>query len=178
MLKYPGRISTAVNCVKWPYWSPSVIVLIFLFAPSVYKTFGSELLNNEVEEKSNKFIISIRNDAYLCYHCVTNLTTFDELKQLIEQQQSNIHENNQMKFGRGFINMMNLINLIVVFYIYERSLFVFVIALKSLIVVFGAFFFQNPKVLIIFDSSILMISIAILLKCWCSLQCQIINPRY
>ena len=158
-----------------------IIIFLYLSAPIINKTFH-EISSNEkidVDEELKKIIIGISQDTYLCYHCIQNRTTFKQLELLIKKQEKNLKILNSITLLRGFVNTMNIINLIVVFFIYGGPLFHFVIALLSMIILYGTFFLSQ-RILIMFDSVILIVSMLTMIKCLCSLErgkFDILNKR-
>ena len=139
---------------------------MYLSTSILTKTFNPE----EVDPKLRKIIIDISNDSYYCYHCVEYRTTFVQLKELIEQQNTNDEIMKKVQYTRGFNNIINITNLIVVFYVYGGSVFAFSISLVSMILLFCTFCFSSQRSIFILDSFILILCILTLIKSFCLLE--------
>ena len=76
----------------------------------------------------------------------------------------------KVQYTRGFNNIINITNLIVVFYVYGGSVFAFSISLVSMILLFCTFCFSSQRSIFILDSFILILCILTLFKSLCSLE--------
>lgn len=152
-----------------------MFIVSYYASPLIHQSLNNTLFNEKIDQEFEKLVSDISNDYHLCYHCIQNHSSFDRLRTLLQEQNSNLSVSKQLTFVGCLFNLLNISNAIVIYLIYGGSLFIFSMCLLHLLLLFGTFSHLTQDTVLLFDCSVIVISFFIMLKCVFSIACHLID---
>jgi hypothetical protein len=104
------------------------------------------------------------NTEYNCYHCINNYSSFTQISKLLENQQKNQYILQEFKYIRCLYNVLNITNLIVVFFIYGGPKTINIFFLITSFLLFASIYIESQQRLLLLDSFIFVLSIIVMIK--------------
>ncbi|CAF3375743.1 unnamed protein product, partial [Rotaria sp. Silwood2] len=130
-----------------------------------YDRNNSETIFDESNQAKQQQFLVISKDHHNCFYCVNNFTTFQEITDSLEIEKKNLKILNELQYIRCLFNILNMVNLIVIFTVYGGPKFITAMTLAATSLIFGSIYIQSQVYMLLFDSSIIVLSLAVVFKC-------------
>jgi hypothetical protein len=117
----------------------------------------------------------ISRDFQNCHHCVTNTSSFNEIRYLLRNQEKNLTIQNELKYVRCLFNILNVINIIMIFIIFGGPKIITLLTLITACMIFVSIYLTDQRDILLFDFSIVGLTAFIAFKCVHTLILEIVE---
>lgn len=148
-----------------------LVVVLWKVPPFVQGLCFNTTYHEQTETTIKQLLINIQKDEYKCYHCVSTYTTFEKLRELLDEQEKNITYLNELKNVRIWFNVVNMSNIVIVFFIFGGSKIITLTTMISGSLVFATLHVEEKKLQLIYDSTIMLMFSIVVGKCVYTLDC-------
>lgn len=148
-----------------------IIYLVSFIACSIHSypiLIAKEQEENPFYSIGNKKLIQILKnvsiDENFCFHCTQRHIGLSTLHSLIDKQQSYRAREEQLRTTRSMLNILSMINLLVIAFIFGGPKLISLISFLSSCSIFVSVIVEKLRDVVIFESSIILVSVVVLMK--------------
>lgn len=126
------------------------------------------------DERLYQILTNMTKDDSYCFHCIEHHIGGDALKSFIEKQSVCKKRNETLQITRTVFNVLSVVTSLVTFIVFGGSKLIFVISFCSSSLIFASIYVKNDLHVVIFETSAVILSIIVLVKCFYAIYFEII----